>query len=563
MVRIQVTPYYIQIIAESYDPGLINLLNAVKGISCMRAHNTYRCSLHKLPEILQEARNITSADQIADKAIRQLYEEELHRRVRTKLLKDLGPDLISTTLWPHQCLGVELAQVNRRYNFYYDTRTGKTRMCLQILYDRLKSGQARRCLVICPSAIIQAWLSDAREFPSLRLVAFYGDIRQRDKALVTPAHIVLWATEHVAKNIELLKLIDFDVCIFDESSKLKNYRTEIAAATVELSKHIPSWYNLSATPAPNGLHEYYTQMLCVDQCVFSPYITHFQNKYFSDTSRSKSFKKLVIRPDMAAEFKCIIEDYSIYVDQSVMPMAGKEWIDVPFKLKEETYRVYDEMCTESAVLLQDCTIVADMSAAVRAKLNQITSGFILSTEARKLNAISRRLNEEATEQEVYELDDNTKLKVLLDLLNKHSGEKVVIWANYAHEFEMIERLLGNRARYIRGGTSIEEKEQYIYKEFKKGDLQYLVCHPASVSMGINLTEAHIAIYYSLNDSWEYFKQSSERIAGHISVQPHKCTYYILLAEGTVNELIHKNLFNKRDQSTGLLEHLKARSLNGQ
>ena len=68
--------------------------------------------------------------------------------------------MTSDWLWKHQCLGIELAQINRRYNFFYDTRTGKTLMMLRIMHDRLVSGEAKRCLVICPSAIVKAWLND-------------------------------------------------------------------------------------------------------------------------------------------------------------------------------------------------------------------------------------------------------------------------------------------------------------------------------------------------------------------------------------------------------------------
>ena len=85
-------------------------------------------------------------------------------------------------------------------------------------------------------------------------------------------------------------------------------------------------------------------------------------------------------------------------------------------------------------------------------------------------------------------------------------------------------------------TTTAYKEEAVRK-FKAHEIKVLICHPASVGMGKNFTEAHVAIYYSLNDSWELFKQSCERIAGHIAVQPKQCEYYIILAENTINELV--------------------------
>lgn len=556
MVRIQVNEYFIQLTADSHDPGLLLLLSKLQGIEKCRTKDTYRCSLRKLPEVLKILRKIDSVDQIPEGLIRTLYAEETQRRVCTKLLKDQGPDMTSDWLWPHQCLGIELAQVNRRFNFYFDTRTGKTLMCLKILYDRLKSGQARRCLVIAPSNIINAWLLDAKHFPELKVSAYYGGQKQRQEALNRPAHILLWATEHVAENLEILKAAKFHTCIFDESSKIKNYRTQIAKAAVELSVYIPYWYNLSATPAPNNESEYYTQMMCLDPYVFPTARTRFVSRYFNNLSRDVKYEILRIKPEMYPEFMNLINDYSIYVDQAVMPTAGKEWHIINFRLLPASYELYKQMCTNMVAEVKGVTITAEMAAAMRAKLNQIASGFIMDTEARRDNSIARKLGEDANKQEVYSISDPSRIVILASLLSSFGSDKCVIWANYREEFAMIKALLGDKARYIHGGTTVEEKETFIYNEFKNGDLQYLVCHPLSVGMGINLTNAHHAIYYSLNDSWECFKQSSERIYGHINVQPHKCHYYILQAEDTVNEVIYANVVNKRDASTGLLNHIQ-------
>ena len=111
---------------------------------------------------------------------------------------------------------------------------------------------------------------------------------------------------------------------------------------------------------------------------------------------------------------------------------------------------------------------------------------------------------------------------------------------------------------LNGSTALVDKEQII-EDFKHGDTNVLLCHPLSVGMGKNFTESHIAIYYSLNDSWEAFKQSSERIAGHVTVQPKECLYYIIQAEDTINGIVYENLKNKREQSYAMLEHMQSRS----
>lgn len=559
--QIAINEYYIEIKAESSDPAFLQLINEIE-IFAMRSKNTYRCSLKYIQTVFKILRNIESAEQLVGKT-HDLYLQEYRRQQFTPLLKKYGTNLTHEFLWLHQLLGVELAELNDRYAFFFDTRTGKTLLSYEIMLRALQAGKAKRCIVVCPSAIIQDWLNDARDFfPMLKVVAYYGTAAQKHSALATPSHIIIWSMEQFVSNIDMLNKLSFDICFVDESSKLKSHRAQISQAMLEYSLRVPRWYLLSATPAPNNESEYYTQMRTVDPYIFNPARGKFVAKYFDDKSRSRNYEKLVIKPDMYEAFMETVEERAIYVEQNVMPTAGKEWKLWEYELPPETKRVYNEMRSNMAATVGDTTITAEMAAAMRAKLNQITSGFIMDTDAIKENKMARKLGERATNIEIYPVvagGDHSRILELDKLLSGMKDRKVVIWANYKEEFRMLEEYFGAAARYIRGGTSVGDKDQFV-NEFKHGNLQYLVCHPQSIGMGKNFTPAYTAIYYSMSDSYEAFKQSSERIAGHIKVQPNKCEYYIMLAVGTVNKLIYSNVINKRDANFAFNEHLKAEAL---
>jgi SNF2 family DNA or RNA helicase len=558
---IKVTSCYIEIYADPSDTVFTSCTENVKGIFAERRRNTYRCSLRRLPEVLFYMRGIADEEPLTG-SIREYYVEEMQRRSFSEELKTQPfiPDPDSW-LWPHQQLGVKLAEYNRRYNFFYDTRTGKTLMAYQIMYNALKEGRVKRCLVLTPASIIGDWLRDAADkFPMLKVVAYYGDDKQKQIALNTPAHVVLWSEGMFLDNVEQLKQCKFDMCFFDESSKLKSYKSKVSECALEYSITVPSWYNLSATPAPNGKQEYYVQMRTVDPYSLNPTRGHFVAKYFDNTSRNNNYEKLVIKPEMEKEFMKLVEEYSIYVDQSVMPSAGKAPPHiVEFEQGPEVIQAYKTMASDMYAEVEGITLTAEQSASMRNKLNQIASGFILHTEAIKNNQDVRRIKIGDVMQEAYRMSDDKRIDTLNTLLTYLGPTKVVIWANYQEEFKMLQELLGIRAMYVRGGSSTTEKLEAI-KAFRETPLQYLVAHPLSLGMGINLTVAHNAIYYSLNDSWEAFKQSSERIFGHISVQPHMCHYWILMAKNTVNDVIYTNVTTKRDASTGFLDHLKAVAL---
>lgn len=564
--KIRINEHFIELENRNPDEEFAEFIRQHKRLYKTRRRGIYNVSIHLLPEVLEHFRKITSASQLPD-SIKPLYIEELSRRMPTAQLKREGPSETDLLLWPHQCLGVELARYNRRYNFFYDTRTGKTLMMLRIIRERLQQRSIKRALVICPASIVRAWESDAKKYvPELKTVLYYGTVAEREAALRKPAHIIIWPTSQVIANLAFIKSVKFDMCVLDESSDIKNPRSKISDALLELSITIPSWYNLSATPAPNGMHEYYTQMRCIDPCAFSETRGHFEDYYFENKSRVKEYKKLVIRPDKQEELQSIVDQYSVYVDQGVMPTAGKEWHIVNFTMNKEEENYYHIMKTKMLIEVTQLEterkkVTAEFAASLRSKLNQITSGFIISTEAKHENAISRKLGE-PMQEDTFRLaitgdSRGSRCKALEDLLRTLNPSKCVIWANYREEFDIIRELLGDSAGYINGDTDYRERDKLIYDAFKCGTLTYLVCHPKSVGMGINLTEASTAIYYSLNDSWEALKQSSERIAGHITVQPNKCHYYVLIASGTVNDLIYNNLINKRDVSIGFLEYLKA------
>lgn len=572
MDKIQVSENYIQLVTDARAPSheFLQLIENYKDVYRMsRMPGTYRCSIRMLPEVLSVMRNITSVEQITNQTIRDFYIAEMTRRSMTaELLQNGSTDTsIDTRLWGHQRLGVELARYNKRFNFFYDTRTGKTPMALAIMRSAIADGSIKRALVVTPSSIIPDWLGDAKKFyPELKVVAYHGTAQDKYRALHAPCHIFIISTNMLADNLWMLKQLNFGMCFFDESSKLKNKSSKTSEAAFDLSQHIEQWYNLSATPAPNGQYEYFTQMRTVDPYAFHPVWTHFVNKYFDDLSKSRKYQKLVIKPYMLEEFMSKVKEYSLYVDQKVMPIAPKEWIPVYYDLQTSERALYTTMAEDMFVEIGDKVLTASMSAIMRAKLNQLTKGFVLDTEAIKENKYAKMLGDDPQGVEVLRLFPRgraTAIQKLDEVLQCQElrDERCIIWANYAQEFADIQDLLGDHCRIIRGGTPGKVRDAFI-TDFRAGRFQYLVAHPLSIGMGLNLTCSHIAIYYSLNDSWEALKQSSERICGHITIQPKTCKYYIIMAKDTVNEIIYDNLKNKRDMSTGFLEHLKAVSLYG-
>ena len=200
-------------------------------------------------------------------------------------------------------------------------------------------------------------------------------------------------------------------------------------------------------------------------------------------------------------------------------------------------------------------ITVPSTAAKLNKLNQVTSGFVIDTAATKLNKAKRENGRTDFEPENYFLSDFRHLELDKLLKEKVGDNQAIIWCNFHKEFEIVQAMLGDKCRCAYGKVDITEKNINL-KLFKEGKIQYLVANPASCDKGLTLTNAHFAIYFSMNYSYELYKQSIERIYGSIISQPNRCTYYIMMAKGTIDKTIFNTVQTKGDMSAAILEHLK-------
>ena len=553
-------------ISISVDRGDTESLNKIKQIYPIHSNRIlteFTTSPTNIVEVLKLMRNIDETNiNTAPSAIQKLYYKELMARDNVEDILKNGPRLdckVSDrlTLMRHQQMGREIATYRNRFAFFYDTRTGKTPLSLSIIYDDLQQHPEHKWLVVCPLILIDnAWLEDANTFfPDIKTISLHATTPAKRKKLMTEdASIYITNVESFAKYQEDLLQMCFHGCIVDESSTMKSNKSKVSKALVDFAQQMKRFYLLSGTPAPNGEWEYYMQLRAIDYYGIQQSYTQFKEYFFMNTSFNPQYEKLVTRVDRKDELHAMIKKHSVYVDkEDVLNTPGRTFHEIEFEMPKDLKHFYNEMKNELAIEVGDVSIVAKSTAAKLNKLNQITSGFIMDTRAIKEN----KFYDDNELSEWYLLDDY-RFKRLQDLLNSDNirDEQVLIWANYRKEFEIIQGLLGERCRCIYGGTTITDKNESI-RLFKSGEIQYLIANPASADKGLTLTNAHISIYFSLNWSYELFKQSMERIYADISKQPKHCDYYVFIAKSSIDRILYSDVLQgKGDASHAVLTHLK-------
>lgn len=550
----------IEIHCDRNDTETLQLVSRLYPVHKNRINTLFKVSLQLAPEVLKLFRNVTIENcDAAPPKIQYILREETMKRISTEYL------LKGATIWdpvvndrltlkPHQEVAREMANIRPRFGFFYDTRTGKTPMSLAIMHDDIRMHPDHKWLVVCPLILIEnAWLEDAQAFfPNLKVINCHGATKEkRLKAMSQPGNIYLANTESFITYKQYYEAMNFYGCFVDESSDMKSNRSKVGEELVDFAQKMQRWYLLSGSPAPNGEWEYYRQLQSIDLYGVPQSYTQFKEYYFVDVSYT-GFEKLVLRPDRSEDLFKVLRTYSFYVDkEDVLDTPGRTFHKVEYELTPETKAAYAKMKNELYVELQDEKYITAPSAAAKLnKLNQITSGFIIDTKAKKENKING-----TEQQEVYSLDQRRFVE-LYDLLRKQGDQQVLIWANYREEFRVLKEHFGDRCACIFGGTSIQEKTEAI-RSFKAGTIQYLIANPASADKGLTLTNCHICVYFSLNWSWELFKQSMERIYADKSKQPLHCEYYIILAKGTIDGILYEDVLQgKADASYAVLNHLK-------
>ena len=537
------------------------LMSSIYPIHTNRIKTSYKMSIHNVPEVLKLLRGIgvDNIDTAPPQVQRYFYKELAIRSNVEDLIKNGPRESFKVnehlTLMRHQQLGREIARYQDRYAFFYDTRTGKTPLSLSIMYDDIVANPTHKWLVVCPLILIEnAWIPDAAEFiPEIKVVSCHAATpAKRLERINSEANIYVTNTESFVKYREHFDKLHLAGCIIDESSDMKSPKSKVSKELVDFAQTLKRFYLLSGTPAPNGEQEYYMQLRAVDYYGIQQSYSQFKEHYFVNMSYNPQYEKLALRPDKKDELFSLIRKYALYVDkEDVLTTPGRTFHEVEFEMPAELKKHYNKLKNELYMEVGDgLRITAPSAAAKLNKLNQVTSGFIIDTQAVKENKF---YNEDKTE--LYQLSGYRFAK-LIDLLGQIGDEQVLIWANYKAEFRIIQQALGNSCRCVYGETTLAEKNEAI-KLFKEGKIQYLIANPASADKGLTLTNAHISIYFSLNWSYELFKQSMERIYGDVMKQPKHCDYYVMIAKGTMDRVLYSDVLQgKGEASYAVLNHLK-------
>lgn len=421
---------------------------------------------------------------------------------------------------------------------WLDMGLGKTVTTLtaldELIYDRC---EVNRVLIIAPKSVaLNTWSSERDKWDHLKHLTVsivMGTPAKRIKALDTPADIyvtnrdnISWLVSRYAKAREPFP---FDCVVLDESSSFKNHKSQRYKALRSVRPYIRRLIELTGTPSPNGLEDIWAQVYLLDQGQrLGRYLSHYRDRWFKPGARNGSVVYCWHpRPYAYSEISERLSDITLTMsaaDYLLMPQL----IDAGMTIMLPEIDEYRRFAKDAVMRLDGEDIVATSAVALTNKLLQFSSGAVYDTE-HKWHEVS-----------------TAKLDALCDIAES-TDEPLLVMFNYRHELCRIMECLPDAIHFC--------GEPEILERWNRGEIHVMLCHPASVSYGLNLQAGgHIIIWYSLTYNLEQYQQANARLYRQGQTKP--VMRYHLVCRGTFDEAVLRALARKDDMQAALIQSIK-------
>lgn len=428
-----------------------------------------------------------------------------------KVLSNLGfkvpaPIRVSYS-WPgrfqpyaHQIEMCEFLTMHRRCFNLSEMGTMKTNASLWAADWLMKTGRVRKALIMSPLSTLESvWANDIFDtLPHRSCAVLHGALAKRLKYLGIDADFYI--LNHDAIKIDDLrdaisKRPDIDLLIIDEASKFRNASSGNYKALVKLLKARPDMrlWLMTGTPCPNAPTDAWALARLVSPERVPQYAGAFQRETMMKVSnfrwvaRHDAYEKAYRAMQPAIRFKkkdCI----------SLPPVTTRNLGCGLTKAQVEVVKQLKEHMTTKAS--SGVSITAANAADQINKIRQVLCGAL----------------KDPMTGHYYAIPHQPRVQALLDTIASASAKVLVVVP-----FKGIIRLLepqvtaaGYSCAIVNGDVPMAQRSE-IFKQFKtQKDPHVLLCHPAVMAHGLNLTEADTLIFYAPIYSNDEVEQVNER-----------------------------------------------------
>ena len=468
-----------------------------------------------------------------------LEEATKNRTFETPPIDDFA---FETKPFEHQRKAFYMSRDKENFALLMEQGTGKTKIIIDnaaYLYGR---GKINCLIVIAPNGVHRNWLNN--EIPvhmpkwcpinsiyyqsgmnKAHTKKFNDVIGSREVLKIFTFNVEAFVSKTAMRFLENILLSHDCLLVVDESSRIKTPGTHRTKVITKLGKLAKYKRILTGTPVTKGAEDVFAQFKFLD-----PYILGHDSFYSFRARycvmREYDNRKWIVGYQNVDELTNSIKGHSFRV-------LKKDCLDLPEKIYQRAYvelskeqrQIYNSIKNEYVAQLGDDEISVPETITRILRLQQVVCGWFPSeNEVKPINKT------------------NLRLKALLDIISEIDS-KIIIWARFRADIMAIQAALGDSAVVYYGDVSSDDRVIAVDRFQKDPQIKYFIGQPQSGGIGLTLTAAQYAIYYSNSFDLETRLQSEDRC--HRIGTTTNVTYIDLEASKTVDGRIIKALRDKK------------------
>lgn len=396
---------------------------------------------------------------------------------------------------------------------------GKSMQAISSLRLLVRSGQARRVLVVCPKGLVSNWARELADWaPELVVAVIEGDpVRRRWQWTLPDVPVKVANYEAIVRDRDLIEELGltFDLVVLDEAQRIKNRSSNTHRAVGGLQRG-RSWA-LTGTPVENSAED----LVALFDFIAPGHV----NDRMAPKALGAAAADYVLR---RTKDKVLTE----------MPprMNRDERIELTPEQRETYRRAEEEGVLRLSALGQEATIQNVFELVLR--LKQICNFDPPTGESAKLDCLTAELEEVQA-----------------------SGKKALVFSQWVETLGRLERSLTRfGAIQYHGGMSTAARDEAIQRFKHERQHSVLLLSYGAGAVGLNL---QFSQYVFLFDRWWNPAIEDQAInRAHRIGAAGAVTVTRFLSADTIEERIDEVLRHKRDLSELILSQAEAPAASG-
>lgn len=435
----------------------------------------------------------------------------------------------------YQRFGIRWLLDNPYSALFVDMGLGKTVMILTLLVVLLRRFNFNKCLIIAPIKVANnTWPAEIREWQHTACLPFAvltGDAEQRRAGMRNRASLHIINREAVPWLVkEWGDRWPYDVVIFDESSRLRDHKSQIFKAMKSVRHKLRRFHQLTATPASQTYMHLFAQIWLLDKGKrFGNFITHYRKEFFDHNSYTQAY---TLKDGAKEIITAKISDLCLVMERKDhLNMPDAVIVQRPVTLTKAEMVQYRHFEREMVLKLSDEEFIEAQTRGILAgKLLQLASGAVYDAER------------------VARIIHSHKLDALKDIVEESAGQTLLVAYWFKASLDRLRKSFPHATVLDRAGSQVDA--------WNRGEIPMLLVHPQSAAHGLNLQHGgHNIVCFDAWHSLELFQQLIKRLDR--PGQQNVVTVQLLTATGTVDELVAAKLRVLEDAQEEFFARLKA------